>query len=127
MSNDDDWSFRGHTFDELQEMSLDEFAELLDSRGRRKIERGLRRQEKKMLEDLEEKDSVRTHMRSMIVVPEMVGKQVHIYNGQDFVPVEIEKDMIGHYLGEFAKTRKKVEHSAPGLGATRSSQHVPLK
>lgn len=128
MSNgDEEWRYRGHSLEELKEMSLDEFAELLDSRGRRKIERGLRRQEKKILEDLEEKDSIKTHMRSMIVVPEMVGKQVHVYNGQDFVPVEIEKDMIGHYLGELAKTRKKVEHSAPGLGATRSSQHVPLK
>jgi small subunit ribosomal protein S19 len=57
----------------------------------------------------------------------MVGATIHVYNGQDFVPVEIEAEMIGHYLGELAKTRKRVSHSAPGLGATRSSQHVPLK
>ncbi len=127
MSNDEEWKFRGHKLEELQEMTLDEFAELLNSRGKRKLERGLRREEKKILEDLEDKDSVKTHFRSMIVVPEMVGKTVHVYNGQDFVPVDIEKEMLGHYLGEFAKTRKEVQHSAPGLGATRSSQHVPLK
>ncbi|RLE87178.1 MAG: 30S ribosomal protein S19, partial [Thermoprotei archaeon] len=34
---------------------------------------------------------------------------------------------IGHYLGEFAPTCKKVEHGAPGLKATRSSMYVPLK
>lgn len=125
--SDDDWSFRGHSLEELKEMSLEEFSELLNSRGRRKIQRGLRRKEKKILEDLEEKDQVKTHMRSMIVVPKMVGKTVQVYNGKDFVPVDIEKEMLGHYLGELAKTRKEVSHSAPGLGATRSSQHVPLK
>lgn len=123
----EDWSFRGHSLEELQEMSLDEYADLLDARGRRKIRRGLRDQEKKLLDDLEQKDEAQTHLRSMIIVPSMVGKTVRIYNGQDFVPVEIEKEMLGHYLGEFAKTRKEVSHSAPGLGATRSSQHVPLK
>jgi small subunit ribosomal protein S19 len=124
---DDEFTYRGKTLEELQEMSLQEFAELLNSRGRRKINRGLDRKEKKILEDLEDSDEVKTHERSMIVVPSMVGKTVHVYDGQNFVPVEISKEMLGHYLGELAKTRKKVEHSAPGLGATRSSQHVPLK
>lgn len=123
----DEFKYRGKEMDELREMSLEQFSELLDARGRRKIRRGLRDQEKKILEDLEEKDSVKTHERSMIVVPEMVGKTVHVYNGQDFIPVDIEPEMLGHYLGELAKTRKEVSHSAPGLGATRSSQHVPLK
>ncbi len=124
---DEDFSFRGKSMEELKQMGLQEFAELLDARGRRKIERGLDENERKILEDLEESDTVRTHRRSMIVLPAMVGKTVEIYNGQDFIPVEIEPEMLGHYLGEFAKTRKEVEHSAPGLGATRSSQHVPLK
>lgn len=127
MTEDNEFRFRGHTLDELRNMERKEFAELLDSRGRRKLERGLDRKEEKILEDLEEKDSIKTHERSMIVLPEMVGNTVQVYNGQDFVPVEIEPEMIGHYLGELAKTRKEVSHSAPGLGATRSSQHVPLK
>ncbi len=123
----DDFSFRGRDMEELRDMSPEQFADLLSSRGRRKIERGFRKNEKKLLEDIEEKDSVKTHERAMIVVPKMVGKTVHVYNGQDFIPVEIEAEMLGHYLGELARTRKEVEHSAPGLGATRSSQHVPLK
>ncbi len=127
MADEEDFTFRGKTLDELKNMNLDQFAELLNARGRRKIRRGLNEDEKKILQDLEEKDTVQTHERTMIVVPKMVGKTVEVYNGQDFVPVEIEKEMLGHYLGEFSRTRKEVSHSAPGLGATRSSQHVPLK
>ena len=44
-----------------------------------------------------------------------------------FVPVLIKEKMIGHYLGEFAMTRKIVTHSAPGIGATRSSSAVSVK
>ncbi|MFB6174894.1 MAG: 30S ribosomal protein S19 [Candidatus Nanohalobium sp.] len=123
----DDFTYRGKTLDELKEMSRDEFAELLGARGRRKLNRGLREEEKKLLEKVEEKDTVQTHLRSMIVLPEMVGTTIKIYNGQGFETVEIDEEMIGHYFGEFAKTRKEVSHSAPGLGATRSSKHVPLK
>lgn len=123
----DDFTYRGKTLDELKEMDLEEFAELLDARGRRKISRGLRREEKKILEDLEDKDTVKTHRRGMIVVPKMVGNTVQVYNGQRFIDVEVMPEMLGHYLGEFARTRKEVEHSAPGLGATRSSKHIPLK
>jgi len=123
----EEFTFRGKTLDELKEMSRDEFAELLGARGRRKLNRGLREKEKNLLEKIKEKDKVQTHLRSMIVLPEMVGKTIEIYNGQGFETVEIEEEMIGHYFGEFAKTRKQVSHSAPGLGATRSSKHVPLK
>lgn len=120
-------TYKGHELDELQEMSHDELAEVMNTRARRKLERGLRDQEEKLLEDVEEKSQAKTHLRGMIVLPEMVGSTIEVYNGQGFVPVEIEEEMIGHYLGEFAKTRKEVSHSAPGLGATRSSKHVPLK
>ncbi|MEJ2296768.1 MAG: ribosomal protein S19 family protein [Candidatus Lokiarchaeota archaeon] len=41
--------------------------------------------------------------------------------------VEIMPEMIGHYLGEFSLTRKRVQHGSPGIGATRSSKYVPLK
>jgi len=123
----EEFTFRGKTLDELKEMSRDEFAQLLNSRGRRKLNRGLREKEKNLLEKIKEKDTVQTHLRSMIVLPEMVGTTIEIYNGQGFETVEIDEEMIGHYFGEFAKTRKQVSHSAPGLGATRSSKHVPLK
>jgi len=123
----DDFTYRGKSIEELKEMNLDSFADLLNSDGRRKIRRGLTDGEKKLLEALDDKDNVKTHERDMIVVPKMIGKTIQVYNGQRYIEVDVEGEMLGHHLGEFAKTRKEVSHSAPGLGATRSSQHVPLK
>ncbi len=124
---EDDFQFRGYSLDELQRMNMDEFAELLDARKRRSIERGLTDRQKNLLRKIREKDHVKTHARDMVVVPEMVGKTISVYNGQEFVDVDIEPEMIGHYLGEFTYNREEVEHSAPGLGATRSSKYIPLK
>ncbi|MCJ7478871.1 MAG: 30S ribosomal protein S19 [Candidatus Nanohaloarchaeota archaeon QJJ-7] len=123
----DDFQYRGYSLEELQKMNMDEFAELLDSRKRRTIKRGLKERQKKLLKKIRENDHVKTHERDMIVVPEMTGKTIAVYNGEEFVDVEIEPEMIGHYLGEFTYNREEVEHSAPGLGATRSSKYIPLK
>ena len=122
-----DFKYRGKTLEELQRMNMDEFAELLPSRKRRSIKRGFTDQQKKLLQKIRNKDEIKTHARDMIVLPEMVGKVLKIYNGEEFVNVEIKPEMIGHYLGEFTQNRKEVQHSAPGLGATRSSKYVPLK
>lgn len=124
----EEYQFRGKNLEELKKMSLNEFAQLLDSRKRRSIRRGLKDAQKEILEKIRDgKEFVKTHARDMVVLPEMVGTTIGVHNGQEFLEVEIEPEMIGHYLGEFAETRKKVEHSAPGLGATRTSKHVPLK
>ena len=63
----------------------------------------------------------------MIVFPEMVGLKIGVYNGKSFLIVDITPEMIGHYLGEFSLTRKRIQHGSPGIGATRSSKYVPLK
>lgn len=130
-----DFAYRGYSLEELQEMSLDEFADILPAKERRMISRGLPPRQKKLLERVRKvsemenpkEEFIRTHCRDMIIIPEMVGLRFGVYNGEDFVPVEVEPDMIGHRLGEFALTRKKVKHSTPGIGATRSSLYVPLK
>lgn len=122
------FKFKGKTVEELKEMSLEEFADLLSSRKRRSLLRGLSERQKKLLKKIRNgKDFVKTHKRDMIILPEMVGVTVGVHRGNDFAEVEIQPEMIGHYLGEFAETRKEVEHSAPGIGATRTSKHVPLK
>jgi len=122
-----EFHYRGYSLPRLRKMSLEEFAELLPARQRRKLKRGLTEAEEKLLEKLKKKDVVRTHLRQMIVLPSMVGKKIGIHNGKDFEYVEIKPEMIGHYLGEFALTRKKVVHGAAGVGATRASKYVPLK
>lgn len=119
--------FRGKTIAELQNMTYEEFANLLNSRGRRKLNRGLGKQHKILLSKLREKNSVRTHCRDMIILPEMIDKKIFVHNGKEFVEIKITPEMLGHYLGEFAITRKAVKHSEPGVGATRSSKYIPLK
>ncbi len=124
-----EFTYRGHTLDELKSMSLDELKRVLPARARRSLERGLNEEEKRFLEKLEKTDKpvYRTHRREMIILPEFVGEKIAIHNGEEFETVTIEPEMIGHYLGEFALTRKAVEHSGPGIGATRSSKYIPLK
>jgi len=128
------FSFRGHTLDELQDMELDEVAELLPARQRRSIKRGLTEEKQKLLQkarDAEEEatanNPIRTHLRDMPVLPEMVNITFAVHNGQEFERVNVEPEMLGHYLGEFQLTRTSVEHGQAGIGATRSSKFVPLK
>lgn len=129
------FEYRGHPLEELQAMSLEEFGKLLPSRERRSLLRGLPPRQRKLLdrvrrvraEGKKEKAFIRTHCRDMVILPEMVGLKFGVYNGKEFVRVEVRPEMIGHRLGEFARTRKKVTHSTPGVGATKSSMYVPLK
>ena len=53
---------------------------------------------------------VKTHLRDMIVIPEMIGSVVGVHNGKVFTTVEVKADMVGHYLGEFSITYKPVRH-----------------
>lgn len=128
--------YRGHTLDELKKMNMDEFVRLLPARARRSLRRGLPPRQKKLLERLRRayrakkrgKDILtRTHVRDMLIFPEMVGLQIGVYNGKSYEIVEVKPEMIGHYLGEFSQTRRHVQHGSPGIGATRSSKYVPLK
>ena len=104
-------------------------ARLLPARVRRSIVRGLSEQNEKFRDRVQRSKSntIRTHRRDMPILPEFVGKTIAVHNGQNFVEVDVKPEMIGHYLGEFAITRRGVAHSGPGVGATRSSKHVPLK
>lgn len=123
-----EFTFKGKTAEELKKMSLNELAQLLPSRQRRKIRRGFTDQHKILLKKIKaNKKNIKTHCRDMIILPEMIGFTVKVYQGREFIPVIIEQDMVGHYLGEFVLTRKKVAHSAPGIGATRSSASLSVK
>lgn len=125
---EEEFTYRGYTLAKLKKMKIEELAELMGARQRRKLRRKLREDEEKLLEELKsDKESVKTHLRDAIVLPDMVGKKIGVHSGKSFEYVEIKPEMIGHYLGEFALTRKKVLHGAAGVGATRSSKYVPLK
>tara|TARA_Y100000768_G_scaffold49015_1_gene31956 strand:+ start:696 stop:1187 length:492 start_codon:yes stop_codon:yes gene_type:complete len=131
-----EFTYRGYTMEELSQMELwptegseNSIIELLPSRARRSIGRGMSVENEHFLDRVRRNSSktVRTHRRDMPILPEFVGRRIAIHNGQNFVELDVKPEMIGHYLGEFALSRKNVAHSGPGVGATRSSKHVALK
>ena len=122
-----EYTYRGRSLKELREMSHEEFARLLPSRQRRTVQRGFSDQQKILLQKLQKKDNLRTHCRDMIILPAMVGKTLRVHNGKEYLPLSIQEFMIGHCLGEFIFTRKRVQHNAPGIGATRSSASVSVR
>ncbi len=131
------FKFRGYTLEELKKMSLTEFMKLLNARERRSLKRGLTERQKKLLEEIIKNPEKfhKTHDRDMIILPQMVGAKIGVYTGggksgeagEKWAVVEIKPEMIGHRLGEFALTCKRVKHSAPGVGATRASKHIAVK
>jgi small subunit ribosomal protein S19 len=124
----EEFTYRGFKIDELQAMGISELLPLMPARARRKIVRGFSRGEETLLAKIREGDEkIRTHLRDMIVMPEMVGKSIEIYTGKEFLKVEFQPESVFHYLGEFALTRKRVAHGSAGIGATRGSKYVPLK
>jgi len=123
-----EFTYRGHTMEELLKLPFAEIIELLPARARRTYIRGLNSEQESFVRRLRGSDKpVKTHRREIPIIPEFVGKVVQLYNGKEFAPIEIKPEMIGHYLGEFALTRKSVRHSGLGVGATRSSKFMPLK
>ena len=121
------FTYRGKTLEELQALSFSELAVLMPSDARRKVKR-LGEREKKLIEKIKtSKKPVKTHIRSMIVLPFMVGKTILVHSGKTFQQVNVIEEMIGHRLGEFVFTRNRVAHSAPGIGATRSSASLSVK
>ena len=125
-----EFRFRGLSVDELKNMGIEEIMPHLKSRARRSLKRGLTpvqyRLWQRIIKSGEDK-VIRTHARDMIIIPQFIGRTIAVYNGKEFIPVKITPEMVGHYLGEFALTRKEVKHTGPGVGATRSSKYLPLK
>jgi small subunit ribosomal protein S19 len=125
-----EFTFRGLTLAELQALSLEDFAKIAPSRTRRSLRRGFNNETSQFLERMRStpaEKTVRTHCRDAIVLPSHVGRKVAVHNGKEFKEVEVRPEMIGHYYGEFALTRRFEKHSGPGVGATRSSKFMPLK
>ena len=141
------FTYRGLSVEDLQALPM--FApedvpdvlsveSIMPSRARRSMSRGYaagitnggaNRNEEHFINRLRDNPGkkVKTHCRSLYILPEMVGRTVGIHDGRSFKMVEILPEMIGHALGEYAPTRRSVTHTGPGVGATRSSKHVALK
>lgn len=125
-----EFTYKGKTIEELNKLDIREFARLLRARERRTALRQFQEIEKfvKRAKDKSNKNKkIKTHLRHLIVVPEMVGMKMQIHKGNAFVPIEIIGEMLGHRLGEFAVTRSKVAHTKAGVGATKGTKHKSKK
>ena len=130
-------TYRGLELDQLLDQTPKQLSQIVGSRVRRRLDRGLKRKQQQLLKKLkqakkkvvapEKPDPVKTHVRNMPIVPEMVGSIIGVYNGKVFNQVEVKTDMVGHYLAEFSMSYKPVKHGRPGIGATHSSRFIPLK
>jgi small subunit ribosomal protein S19 len=125
--------YKGKTIDELKKLDLNEFIKLIPARQRRSLRRGFTEDQKKLLLKIDKqiigecKKPIKTHCRDLVILPKMVNLTIHLHSGNKFTPIIISPEAVGMFLGEFAMTRQKVEHSAPGIGATRSSAAVSVK
>ncbi|MEW6043717.1 MAG: 30S ribosomal protein S19 [Thermoproteota archaeon] len=128
-----EFDYRGVPLEQLQNMSLEKLFEIFPARARRSLTRGITDGKRKLIEEIKlekagkAKNPIKTHIRDLIVLPYMVGVTINVFSGKEFVPVTITPQMIGHYIGEYVRTNKRVVHGAPGVGASRSSLYVPLK
>jgi len=109
--------FRGKNTEELKTIDTREFAKLVKSRARRTILRNYDVIEA-FVKKCEIKDSknrpIKTHDRTIVIVPKLVGKTIGVYNGKEFLKVVVTEDMLGHRLGEFSMTRKIAKHTTIG-------------
>ena len=121
-----EFRFRGYNVEQLKNLSIEALLPLLNARQRRSLDKRVGKymndQKRKLRERIKSvrkassKKLLRTHVRDMIILPDMVDITINIHNGKEFTPISIKPEMIGHYLGEYAITNKRVQHGAPGVG-----------
>jgi len=126
------FTYRGLSNEELNGLSMENMLKLFPARIRRSLTRGIDENKRKLVGEIKASKAgknitIRTHCRDLIILPNMVGVTLSVFSGKEFVPVTITSEMIGHYLGEYVITNKRVSHGAPGVGSSRSSLYVPLK
>ena len=125
-----EFKFKGMVLEDLQKLNVREFAKYLRSREWRTINRQFQAIEQ-FVEKAKTKHAndkkIKTHIRDLIIVPELVGMSMQIYNGNTFVPVQITGEMLGHKFGEFSPTRKRINHGSAGVGSTKGSKHKSKK
>jgi len=130
------FTFRGLELERLLDLSHEELLGFVTARARRRMQRGLKRKPMALIKKLRKAKAatgpldrpapIKTHLRDMIV-PEMIGSTVAVYNGKVFNLVDVKAEMVGYYLGEFSITYRPVRHGRPGIGSTNSSRFIPLK
>ncbi len=129
--------YRGHEVESLLKFKPADLVKLMKARQRRRYARKIPARYERFLKKVrksvkecpygEKPKPVKTHLRNLIVTPEMAGSVVECYGGKYWNNIEVKADMIGHYLAEFSLTYKPIRHGKVGVGATRSSKFTSLK
>ena len=132
-----EFKYKGYLPEQLQALPIESLLPLLNSRQRRSLDKRVGKfmtdEKRKLREEIKRNkegksnDEIKTHIRDMIILPDMIGATIKVHNGKEFVPVSIRAEMVGHYVGEYSITNKRVQHGAPGVGSSRSSLYVPFK
>ena len=65
----------------------------------------------KLMDKSGKKKVIKTWSRRSMITPEFVGHTFAVHNGNKFIPVFINENMVGHKLGEFSPTRIFRMHS----------------
>ena len=128
-------TYRGMTEEQIKGMDSNTFMKQVTSRERRTMQRTnqfpmykkLLLKVRKIKASGKADKTIKTRVRSGVIVPEWLGLTFGVHNGKEYVPVQITVDKLGWRLGDFSHTTKRVTHSGPGVGATRGSKFVPLK
>ncbi len=123
-------AFKGKMPSDIPSMSSEEYLSLIKSRQRRWIKRNslqYRTLIKKVEERRAKNKPVRTQTREAVILPSWIGMTFEVYSGKEYQKLQIEPQMLGHRLGEFVYTTKRVQHSAPGIKATRGSKFLSQK
>ena len=107
----------------------EQLMQLYSARQRRRLNRGLRRKQHSLLKRLrkakkdappmEKPEVVKTHLRDMIILPEMVGSMVGVYNGKTFNQVEIKVRVGCAGPGGRPRCRPSADYPAPFLCSPR--------
>lgn len=125
-------AFRGRTPTQLVGLKDEEYIKMINSRERRSIKRkGL--DYRNLIEKVEKHAKsnstkpIRTHIREAVILPSWVGMSFEVYTGKEYKKIVINAAMLGHRLGEFGFTTKRVIHSSPGIKATRGSKFLAVK
>lgn len=125
-------TFRGKSAEDLQKMSIEEFSRLLKSRPRRAVKR-MSGSYKALVAKVDasrkagSKKPVRTQVREAVILPSWIGMTISVHDGKNYKDIAITTDLLGHRLGDFVHTTKHVQHSAPGIRATRGSKFLAVK
>lgn len=117
------FQYKGISLEELTSLSLPQLLPLLPSNLRRHLKRGLSQQEL----DLINKKTNEIRNRNFFVLPCFFYQNLRIYNGCQYVELEIKPEMMARRFKDLVPTKMSKAHGKPGVGATSGSKFVPLK